>query len=307
MRCLNPRYITAVSADPKRSGKLQDDFTVPCGRCMACRINKTREWAIRLAHEQLYWEKSSFVTLTYKEVPKIETTSQTIEIGVNKRDPQLWIKRLRKELQGKKIKYYLASEYGEERGRPHYHAILFGVGYGDEDGKLIADTWGLGQVKVGSVTYQSCRYVSQYIQKKMYGEEKMLEEYGLKAQPFSLMSKGLGLRFAQDHQDAIYKNFYVTKNGKNAGLPRYYRKKLEIDSIDLQDRYKEVNEEIENEMKDRTQQLYTVEELAEAIIEEKDLPERKRYFPEVAEFKREQFENQQRRLYKKITLKKDKF
>lgn len=39
----------------------------PCGKCLACRIARTREWAVRIMHEMSEWEDSVFLTLTYDD------------------------------------------------------------------------------------------------------------------------------------------------------------------------------------------------------------------------------------------------
>ena len=39
----------------------------PCGKCIACRIAKSREWSSRLLHELTYWDKAVFITLTYED------------------------------------------------------------------------------------------------------------------------------------------------------------------------------------------------------------------------------------------------
>ena len=37
-------------------------ITVPCGKCIACRVNKSAEWAVRAMHDVGYVEQSCFVT-----------------------------------------------------------------------------------------------------------------------------------------------------------------------------------------------------------------------------------------------------
>ena len=54
MVCFSPVYIANVGE-------------VGCGKCRACRVSRTREWAVRLLHEQTGWEKAVFLTLTYRE------------------------------------------------------------------------------------------------------------------------------------------------------------------------------------------------------------------------------------------------
>lgn len=233
MQCLNVRQII---------NKDTSIFTVPCGRCIACRINRTREWSIRLTHESLYWQQSTFLTLTYDD------DHISWDNDLSKRDLQLFFKRLRKS-SAKKCAYYAVGEYGETYGRPHYHAVLYGFGTGDEDRRLIKESWGKGRIALGTVTYQSTRYVAQYIQKKLYGE-KAREVYKWKEPPFALMSKGLGERYAIEHKDRIAELGYVTKNGLNAGLPRYYRKKIGIDNFMLMQNFKETKKKREAKIAD---------------------------------------------------------
>ena len=137
---------------------------VPCGHCIACRIARTREWTIRLLHESEFWSDTSFLTLTYNDdfLPS--------DGSLVPRDLTLFFKRLRKDLSHdrRKIKYYACGEYGDTYGRPHYHAIVFGISPNDK--KLVEENWPYGFVRIGTVTYDSCRYVAGYVQKKLYGK-----------------------------------------------------------------------------------------------------------------------------------------
>lgn len=96
-------------------------MTVPCGKCLACLSQKSREWTMRLSHEWYYYNQrnSIFLTLTYdnNHIPD--------NYSLNRRDVQLYLKRLRKA--GLKFKYLCAGEYGFKYGRPHYHLIIFGI------------------------------------------------------------------------------------------------------------------------------------------------------------------------------------
>lgn len=112
-------------------------------------------------------------TLTYDErhVPK--------DGSLSKRDHQLFLKKLRQRLLPVRVRYYLAGEYGEENGRPHYHFLLFGFRPRDLvrvvagtpfplfDSPMIRDIWEQGMVRVGEVTIQSAMYVAGYVMKKV--------------------------------------------------------------------------------------------------------------------------------------------
>nr|QJB20319.1 MAG: replication initiator protein [Microvirus sp.] len=202
----------------------------PCGQCRACRINRTREWATRIMHEVAYWDKTVFVTLTYSD------NFLPADNGLWKRDVQLFLKRLRKDIAPDVIKYYAAGEYGDRFGRPHYHLIIFGLSRGDHD--LLEGAWSLGMVHTGNVSMTSARYVTSYVQKK-YNGRKATEEYGDRQPPFQTCSQGIGLRWLQQNEHYVREKLGLTVEGKAQPLPRYYRKKLGIKAEAYDDLYKE--------------------------------------------------------------------
>lgn len=193
---------------PVRLGERGGVFA--CGRCAACRINRTQEWSLRLMHERNYWRDAGFFTLTYADdfLPH--------DYGLRKDHLQRFFKRLRKEVP---VKYYACGEYGEKFGRPHYHAVIFGVG--PSDGDLVDDVWKMGNVHVGTLTYDSAAYVAGYIQKKLSGP---LAQYGGRVPPFQLQSQGMGARWLEDNTRQVEENLYITRKGVKLNVPRYYRK-----------------------------------------------------------------------------------
>ena len=198
---------------------------VPCGHCLACRIARSREWAIRLLHEMEFWDDSIFVTLTYDEeqLPEGRTLVP--------RDLTLFFKKLRRDLEKdkRKCKYFACGEYGGLFGRPHYHFIGFGLSVKDRN--LIKENWNKGRIHIGTVTYKSCRYVAGYVQKKLYGKgAEYYDEQGI-LPPFSRCSKGLGERYIEKYWNKLWTMETVTVNGVSCGLPRYYKKKLDYDGF----------------------------------------------------------------------------
>jgi hypothetical protein len=172
----------------------------------------------------MYWKSSSFLTLTYNN-DNVNSTD-----GVNslcKSDLQKYFKRIRRdlELQDRNIKYFACGEYGPETQRPHYHAIVFGLDR-IKDKLLIEQNWPFGFVTIGTVTYESCRYTAQYIQKKVLGIEAE-DEYKDREPPFQLQSQGLGLKYALDYLE-MYKG-KLTVDGKIFSIPRYFRDKTGIE------------------------------------------------------------------------------
>lgn len=216
MMCLNPMVIQVTG---------RGDMIVPCGQCRWCRVLRSSNWAMRMMHEVESWDSSVFITLTYNNdfLPG--------DRNLSKREFQLFIKRLRKEVVTK-IKYYGCGEYGEKYGRPHYHAIVFGVSCNDV--RIIEKAWPFGFVKVGNVTSKSCKYVSKYINKAPLGKSRIKEIEDGRVPPFQLSSKGLGLSWLMENVDRVGAQG-IRYHGKQKSLPRYYIKKLKERGV-LQDR-----------------------------------------------------------------------
>lgn len=213
MKCTNPRLIPVKQPD----GSYQQ-MLVPCGQCMACRVQRTMEWSLRIMEETDYHDFNTFVTLTYDDA------HLPADQSLHKDDCQLFFKRLRSFLPADlRIKYYLCGEYGEQFGRPHYHAIIFGLSANDP---AIERSWTSGFVKAGTVTYDSAKYVAGYIQKKLTG--KRSAEYGDKVAPFSLMSKGIGKQWMLDNEEYLTQNLGLTVKGVHHGLPRYFKKNIDV-------------------------------------------------------------------------------
>lgn len=181
----------------KPSGEARH-VTLPCGKCLACRVNSASQWALRAQHEMEYVNNGCFVTLTYnpESCPK--------DYSLNKKHLQDFVKRLRRHIEYHKlgtIRSYLAcGEYGEEKGRPHYHILLLGwspsdlvyhsISYSGEPiytSKLIESVWGKGFTPVGTVTLRSAGYVARYA-KKAVGENPKKRK-----PPFLLSSRRIPL------------------------------------------------------------------------------------------------------------------
>lgn len=204
MTCTKPIYIHGEA--------------LPCGSCIACRIHRTREWGERIMHEIIFWDTASFVTLTYSDLHLPFSGS------LCKRDYQLFIKRLRKVMSPKLIKYFACGEYGPQTWRPHYHAILFGVNpVADSD--LVRDSWSSGFVTISLVNEERSRYVAGYIKDKLTGEKGKIAYEGIEA-PFLCMSQGIGKRWFEQNIIPLQENCGYKIKGVSVGMPRYYRKLL---------------------------------------------------------------------------------
>lgn len=208
-------------------------YTVPCGQCRACKAAKVKEWTLRLQHELLYHDSAAFVTLTYDE------KSIPMDGQLSKSDLQHFWKRLRK-LYKKQIRYFSVGEYGSKTGRPHYHALIFGIewctecrccsgphkkrGTPPKPGTgcwYLENAWSAGFVWVGDVGTGAIRYVTGYLQKAM-GESPL----GGRQLPFQMVSNGIGKQWIEENEDKVLKTMNIRRAGRTISVPRYYKKRL---------------------------------------------------------------------------------
>lgn len=215
---------------------------VPCGRCIGCRLEKSRMWAMRCVHEAKQYEHNSFITLTY------DKEHCPPDYSLKKRDFQLFMKRLRKAYSDKKIRFFACGEYGEKTFRPHYHAILFNHQFDDEEEQIrmtesgpkkvlvspkLTQLWGQGITSTGEMTFNSAAYVARYCLKKINGPDADSYYFGREPE-FSLMSRmpGIGANYFIRNKQDIYSNDFCVIRGKKCAPPPYYDRLLEkVDKV----------------------------------------------------------------------------
>jgi len=223
---------------------------LPCGRCVGCRLERSRQWAIRCMHECSLHEHSVFVTLTYSD-EALEKAGNFQLRELRHDDFQKFMKRLRKRF-GAGLRYYMCGEYGEKFGRPHYHAAIFGLHLKDKKllknfrgnklftSKILTETWGLGHASFGSVTFNSAAYIARYVMKKQMGPSaadhyERLDEYGeyVRIPPeYQQASRrpGLARAWYDKFKDDIYPKDHFHLEGTRMRPPKYYDLQFEIAS-----------------------------------------------------------------------------
>lgn len=260
--------VTGQETDLKESDVV-GSMDIPCGQCYGCRLDYSREWADRIMLElQLHDpEKCFFVTLTYSPewinrpdtCLRYITDTSTGECtdrcshSLNLKNLQDFMKRLRKALEPDKIRFFACGEYGDERGRPHFHLILFNAdlrGHGGLEpykqnfngdqyytSPLLEKVWPYGFNVVAKVTWKDAAYVARYMMKKAKGaDSKVYEELNLKP-PFTVMSRVPGIahdyykgdeeKGLDPHKRAVYNKTYIgTEDGSVTICPPRYFKKL---------------------------------------------------------------------------------
>lgn len=228
-------------------GRIVTEFIpIPCGQCVGCRLEHSRQWAIRCMLESEYHDDNYFITLTYDEdhVPRSECITEDGEIQenltLNKDDMTLFIKRLRSHFDYRDkdgFRYFYCGEYGDETARPHYHMIAFGLKLDDlklfretklgnyYTSELLTSKWGNGRVIIGGVSFESCSYVSRYIMKKQKGKDaEVYDRYNIYPE-FIRMSRnpGIAYKYFEENNIDIYRtDSVVLPGGKLSTPPRYF-------------------------------------------------------------------------------------
>jgi len=274
VNCAQSKTENVISKEGKRSRQLifgmrvpegspasvnYEATQVPCGRCIGCRLEKSRQDAIRCVHEASLYEDNCFITLTYSDdfVPK--------NGSLVKEHFQLFMKRLREYVsrssdpildpkfeppaspevgQAKRVRFLACGEYGDNLGRPHYHALIFNYDFPDRSffcvqngfnlyrSTILESLWPFGFSLVGDVSFESAAYVCRYVLKKVTGENSEYF-YDGRIPEFSLRSlkPGIGAPWLERYKSSVYPDDCVTiRGGMRCKPPRYYDKKLEIDN-----------------------------------------------------------------------------
>lgn len=203
---------------------------VPCGKCLACRQHRAKEWATRCVLEASKYQENYFITLTFNDdfLPK----------RTDPKDITMFMKRLRNRC-GKDIRFFACGELGSRTNRPHYHLIVFNCHLDDLKilrasplswiSKTISEIWPYGNHMINQVNEKTCAYVAQYTSKKV----------GDKRAGFIQMSRrpGIGADFAQENLRKIYESegFYYRdgEDVQRSNVPRYFKKLMEREGYDV--------------------------------------------------------------------------
>lgn len=252
-----------------------ESMSVPCSTCFGCRRSRTLQWAIRITHESKLYSQNCFLTLTYDKsrLPFRDFGAIPADVGLHYPDFQLFMKSLRERFNGcdsvshpffgqidKKhnkpypefynpIRFYMCGEYGEERGRPHFHVMLFNFNFPDRKfwrrtksgqpifrSAILEELWPYGNSEIGSVSFDSAAYVAGYVQKKVFGDKASdayrwvdpdTGEIFMREPEFSGMSlkPGIAYGWLKQFYGDVYPDDFVVFKGLKFKPPKYYDKK----------------------------------------------------------------------------------
>nr|WEW54394.1 MAG: replication initiation protein [Microvirus Sku119] len=241
----------------ENSKKLNNDFfdsyiVVECGKCKECREKWRRQLIQRTRHQMIqYNHRALFITLTFNDeaLEKYDMSNYQLR----HKPFQDFMKRLRGDLKRKykvdwKLTYLMCGEYGGLNGRPHYHALIFGVdehmlesigmkiihtrkrskkGYAIKGCDELAEIWQNGFIEIGSANEKSAGYIAKYMVK--YSEftkadwKEMNGEDAVK--PYMVYPhKTMGIDYFLENIDEIVKRGYIYNGKTPVGIPRSYIK-----------------------------------------------------------------------------------
>lgn len=250
MACYHPSTVRVDRLDGPRAGR--DSVQVGCGNCLGCRKDESRDWAVRLAHEQAMHPLSSyFVTLTYNDehLPGYWPDDDREFGSLDPAETTDFLKRLRRRV-GDRIRYFYCGEYGGRSDRPHYHFAMFGASFLDRDqvgerhgspvfhSDMLRSSWPFGNHEITTLNFGACAYVAGYVNKKIASpfdghryervDQETGEVIGLVPE-FRQMSRrpGLGRAFLEKYWRDIYPRDEIVLDGKKFRPPRYYDKVME--------------------------------------------------------------------------------
>jgi len=228
---------------------IPDAIILPDKQCIGCRLERSRNWAVRLMHEAKFHENACFLSLTYKD------DLLPINGSLNKTHLRTFFKDLRARCSyyGKeKIKYFAVGEYADPKvgsddtiGRPHYHAILYGpYGVFNDDPERteeepsrsggrqfshadISACWPYGLHRFSEVTFESAAYVARYCLKKISGTSAP-DHYAGRTPEFPSISNGLGKSHVEAWLSDLYPSDLTVLPGRGSFMPPpYYDRVLE--------------------------------------------------------------------------------
>lgn len=226
----------------KSDGFSDLQVVLPCGQCRFCRLENSRQWAIRAVHEASMYKFNCFLTLTYsdKYLPKFGV--------LDYERPVKFMKDLRSRF-GSGIRSFGCAEYGSKFSRPHFHICLFNFDFFDkkffkkvgQHGEFdlsvsqdLQELWPEGFSTCGSLSFESAAYVARYVCKKVTGARAPLHYADLDDSTGEIFerppersicvsrSPGLGRPWYELFGEDAVRRGFVYIRGRKMRPPKYY-------------------------------------------------------------------------------------
>lgn len=287
------------------------ELELPCRKCIGCRLDIARQWAIRCVHESQMHKENCFLTLTYnsQSLPKGNT--------LVKKHVQLFVKRLRDLLDRggikQKIRYYAVGEYGSKGDRPHYHILLFGFAFPDSTlfyqeankalytSAVLQSLWPYGFCTIGDLNFDTACYCARYVQKKYIGDNPD-DHYQGRIPEFALMSKqngGIGFSWFEKYKNDLYNHDVCVVDARFITRPpAFYDRQLKKIDPDKFENLQQKRREKAKENPDNTLERRAVKKRIQQIKQE----EKKRGLEQESQIRiGPALIRSQEKIYKKLT------
>lgn len=229
---------------------------LPCSQCLGCRLDRARDWSVRLTQEARLHRQTAFLTLTYSDenVPPYGSLHYP--------HFQRFMKRYRRQAQ-LPLRFFMCGEYGGQTERPHYHAIIFGHDFADKKpwkrnshghvlyiSEQLDALWQLGHCSIGEVNPTTTGYVARYCTKKVTGDlaemhyavvDPATGELNWRQPEFAHMSlkPGIGaIWYSKYGRNDLHEYDFTVQDGKKYRVPKYYDKLLKRNEIEQLEKLK---------------------------------------------------------------------
>lgn len=228
-------FVSALLADGSA-------FKLPCGQCIGCRLEKSRQWAIRCLDEGQMHDDNCFITLTFNP-ESVKLFGRSLDVS----HFQKFMKRFRREVAPTRLRFFHCGEY-TEAFNPHYHAVIFGYNFPDQkywsmskSGKKVfvsdqlSRLWPHGFSYVGGFCFESAAYVARYVLKKVgdvSDPKRLVMSNGEVLSPeYVTMSRrpGIGTSWYRKFKNDVYPHGRRVVRGVDMQPPRFYDKLYEMD------------------------------------------------------------------------------
>lgn len=260
MRCTSPRtaWIDPQGGKPifaLWSGVSPGrEFLIGCGRCLGCTLDRASSWALRAQHEARYYERNSFLTLTWSD-EHFPESPEAARLEVRRFQARFY-----KEFGSHR--FFGCLETGSKSNRIHAHLVPFGEDFKD-GGRVVGKSksgdplwtnpvlerlWPFGIANCGEFTPASAAYISRYICKKAEGVDAVpfthpvtgeIRMWPTVYRPFYPSRPALGMRFLDEFSEDVWSGLRA-RGGAHLPTPRAYSKRLKL--VDP-DRYEQAVED----------------------------------------------------------------
>lgn len=249
-------------------GDIRSTMSLACGRCIGCRLERSRQWSVRVMHEAALYEENCFVTLTFDDAHLPSDISNWYPYFQN------FLKRLRRrfyfgkgDARNRVIRFFACAEYGDLGWRPHFHAGLFNIdfrsdryywrttdaGFRLDRSPFLEGLWEFGSVEVGDLSLESAAYIARYALKKVTGDladdhyafvhpDTGEVEWRMPECVHMSLKPGIGAVWFSRFQSDVYPHDRCVVRGVEFKPPRFYDKLLKRVDPDMLEELQEVRE-----------------------------------------------------------------